>query len=73
MVGSRKAKNIKKGENQMEDFTKIELTIKSRGGGAISPYQPQATERRMLSTKDSILEKCERWCDALTADHRDRL
>ena len=38
MVGSRKAKNIKKGENQMEDFTKIELTIKSRGGGAL--YRP---------------------------------
>ena len=43
------------------------ITINSRGGGALYKVTPQPTthkERRMLSTEDSILRECERWCRA---------
>ena len=42
-----------------------QLAINSRGGGGTIQIYPTAhQERRMLSTEDSILRKCERWCRA---------
>lgn len=41
-----------------------QLAINSRGGGTIQSYPTAHEERRMLSTEDSILRKCERWCRA---------
>lgn len=40
-----------------------QLAINSRGG-TIQSYPTAHEERRMLSTEDSILRKCERWCRA---------
>lgn len=48
-----------------------QLAINSRGG-TIQSYPTTREERRMLSTEDSILTG-ERWCNALTAIHCDRL